>query len=285
MKVAAVCVLYNPEEECLKKNLTELLKQVDELWLIDNSPNQLNIQTLSRETKKIHYIHLEDNMGIAFALNKGCEEAINSGYEWILTMDQDSCLPTNCIEQYKKTIEKYKNEKIGIVTCDINICETDTHLPDKSNPIEEVDSCWTSGALMNAYGFAEVGGFINELFIDGVDVAYCLALREKGYRIIKNNNVILNHQLGRSKSYKLFGHHLFYVTNHNRMRRYYITRNYLWITKRYGKSYPNHSFTFLFLLKTVFQILFFEKDKIGKYRSIIRGFLDYKKNKYGKYIG
>lgn len=284
MEVAAVCVLYNPDIDLIKKNLDSIICQVKELWFIDNSETQGGIKNhICDKYERIHYCWLGENKGIAYALNEGCKLAQKIGYKWVLTLDQDSMLPSSCIEQYIKTITDYSDEKIGIVTCDIKCCEDDMHLSPQSRIIEHVDLCWTSGALTNLNAFMEVGGFNNELFIDAVDYAFCLALRDAGYSILKNNLITLQHQLGCTKSYKFRSQHLFFITNHNYIRRYYITRNYLWLSHEYGDKYPQVKFSYRFLIKTIFQILFFEADKMKKFISIYKGFKDFKSGKFGRY--
>lgn len=283
MKIAAICVLFNPDIDQVRCNINLILEQVEQIWLIDNSDCPSTIMNYYNQISgKVHYIWLGENKGIAFALNVGCLEALKNGFKWVLTMDQDSKIPVNCIKEYKQTIAEYPEFKIGIVTCKIQLGNNDYRKIKSSGRIQEVDSCWTSGSLMNLEAYSYTQGFKNDLFIDGVDIAYSLDLKDHGYHILKNSNIILLHQLGKTKSYNCGKYHLFYITNHNYIRRYYITRNYLWINHIYGNKYPFCKVGPLYFIKTITQILFFEADKWRKLRFMVRGYLDFKNGIFGK---
>ena len=121
------------------------------------------------------------------------------------------------------------------------------------------------------------------MFIDGVDFEFCWNLKRHGYSIYQLNNVLMQHQLGDSKEYSLWGKHLFYVTNHNYIRRYYMTRNSLYIRKLYSDIMPKPIVPFLPGLISLFKIIFFEKDVYRKLRARRLGIKDFKKNKFGKF--
>ena len=59
-----------------------------------------------QDTKKIKYIKLHENKGIAYALNKGAKEAIAQGFDWLLTLDQDSQITKEIIEHIEYAKEK-----------------------------------------------------------------------------------------------------------------------------------------------------------------------------------
>ncbi|MEJ0107143.1 MAG: hypothetical protein WDO19_33470 [Bacteroidota bacterium] len=58
----------------------------------------------------------------------------------------------------------------------------------------------TSGSLIQLDAWKETGGYNETLFIDEVDHEYCYRVKEKGYKVIQVNHVILNHQLGIKKA-------------------------------------------------------------------------------------
>ena len=93
----------------------------------------------------------------------------------------------------------------------------------------------------------------------------------------------MQHQLGNTQEVKLFGHHLFYVTHHNYIRRYYMARNSHYVKKLYGDIMPKspwwRSNGFISILK----IVFFEKDVLRKLKARRLGIQDFKNNKFGKF--
>lgn len=271
MNVAIIVVLYNelPKPYIFNVNSYNVI-------LVDNTPSR----DLKIFATNIQYIPLLENVGIAKALNVGFQVAKDLQSEWILTMDQDSELSPEMISQYLDFLST-NSENIGLLAPLINMYAGEKK--QISNTYSIIDEAITSGSLINMKAFEAVGGFKEELFIDGVDFEFCWNLKKHGYLIYQLNYVVMQHQLGETKEYKFFGKHLFYVTNHNFIRRYYITRNSLYIKKLYADIMPKPSLLESFGIVTLFKIVFFEKDVIRKLRAMKLGQQDFKKNKFGKY--
>lgn len=244
--------------------------------LVDNTPNR----NLKISGTNIHYIPLWENTGIAKALNVGFKTAKELNSKWVLTMDQDSELRPDMIPEYIQFLRS-NNEKIGMLAPLINMYAGEEK--QVSNTYYRIDEAITSGSLISMEAFDNVGGFKEELFIDGVDFEFCWNLKKHGYSIYQLNSVVMQHQLGETKEYKLFGKHLFYVTNHNFIRRYYMTRNSLYIRELYADIMPKPSFVESLGVVSLFKIVFFEKDVVRKLKAIKLGKLDFKNNKFGKY--
>lgn len=269
--ISIVVVLYNE----LPKPYIFDVKDCN-IILVDNTPNRnLKISGIN-----IHYIPLFKNTGIAKALNVGLQTAKELSSKWVLTMDQDSELSPNMIPEYIKFISS-NSEKIGLLAPLINMYAGDEK--QTSNTYCRIDEAITSGSLISMEAFDNVGGFKEELFIDGVDFEFCWNLKKHGYSIYQLNSVVMQHQLGETKEYKFWGKHLFYVTNHNFIRRYYMTRNSLYIKSLYADIMPKPSFLESLGIVSLFKIVFFEKDVIRKLKAIKMGLQDFKNNKFGKY--
>lgn len=281
--IVGICVTYNPCLSDFKRNIHKNLNFLERLYIVDNSDEksiQNQLKALCSKYLKCHIITLGSNMGIAYALNVGCQTAITDGWKWVLTLDQDSQLSDNLVPAYKnylngQTIQDVS--KIGILTCNMSTWQSN-----KSATTERVNLCWTSGALMNLNAYSSVGGFDNDLFIDGVDFDMCAKMILSGYEILRINSVSLTHNLGKTKDYEIFGHHLFYVTNHNALRRYYMTRNSLLLNKKYGKSFKPLRHTIISIPKVILKIILFEDNKILKMKAILNGMRDYRKGIFGK---
>ena len=86
--IAAGIVLYNPDIERLKKCFDSLKQQVSKIFVFDNSEIQHVIQD-----KSVVYLSEDKNRGIAYALNCIMLEAQKNGFDWVVTMDQDSVVP------------------------------------------------------------------------------------------------------------------------------------------------------------------------------------------------
>ena len=101
MKLAAVVVFYNPSEKNIQ-NIKKYEKSIDRLFIVDNSEDKI---MRYQDSEKIKYIKLCENKGIAHALNIGAKEAIKEGFNWLLTLDQDSQITKEIIEKLKIYLE------------------------------------------------------------------------------------------------------------------------------------------------------------------------------------
>src|SRR4051812_24739580 len=100
MKLAGTIILYYPEEKVLE-NVQSYLEQIEKLYVVDNTEsNQSGLIENILQLPKITYLHDEMNKGIAARLNQVCDLAIEDGYEWLLTMDQDSSFEGDFLKKY-----------------------------------------------------------------------------------------------------------------------------------------------------------------------------------------
>lgn len=266
LKICSLTIWFNPGEQ-EKINIESYRKDVECIIIVDNSEKE-NYK-LIQHLNNVIYISNKENLGIATALNMGCKKAIELGFDWILTMDQDSSFKT-VFKDYRNKAEKMINlsNEIGLFAA-------------KTSENEEhgyVDSVITSGNLVRLKAFNQVEGFDESFFIDEVDHDFCNRLRKKGYKIYKFEDVILNHKIGNSRIIRIFGKEII-VLNHNYIRKYYISRNRFYMSKRYpeySKDYMKQN------LIDFIKIILGEKDKIRKIKYMIKGYLDFKKNMKGK---
>ena len=238
------------------------------------------------DNERIEIIFNEENLGIATALNIGVREALKQGFNWILTMDQDSKASKDMVE---KMFEVYNNidekERKSILSIFPNFVDKRIQSIEENsvmNTYEYVDADITSGNLVKAEVFDKVGFFDDSLFIDLVDTDFCMRLNEKNIKMIKVRDAILYHSLGESQSVKsIFGK--FNTSNHSALRRYYMTRNRFYIWEKYKDL---NSFTLnrdkKLFKKEFIKIILGEKDKVNKIKMVFKGYKDYKKGIRGK---
>lgn len=277
MKLAGVVVWYNPSDKDVK-NIETYIDDVDKLYIVDNTEGKDNKDKVLN-SKKIEYIFQNENLGIAKALNLACEKAINDGYKFILTMDQDSSFHDNDLEKMKTIISKKDLSKIGIVS---PWHKTKLKVEKPTEKIDYPLDVMTSGNILNLEIYKKLNGFKEFLFIDGVDIEYCLNLKKNGYKVMRLNTIEMEHDLG-DIFYRKFFKKEFMCDNHNYLRIYYMARNYRYIRKEYRDVAPQFCDVLVKIKGLIFRIVFYEKEKFRKLRSIVLGIRDYKKQKYGKY--
>jgi rhamnosyltransferase len=275
MTVAGVVVLYNPPKN-IKENINSYLKEVKRLYVVDNSNN--NNQALLPKSSKIEYIPYNENKGIAYALNNACRLAIKAKFQWILTMDQDSIFKGDNLAKLIDDTNNFDYQKVAIIS---PYQETKLNEPKCQDRYDYPVGVITSGNLVNLDIYQKIGGFKDWLFIDGVDIEYCLNARKSGYLILRDNESILFHNLGDIFYGNLFGKRII-CTNHSYIRRYYIMRNDNYIYDMYKDFDSIYSQSTKSQKEAIEGIVFFEKDKFRKLYYSLKGYLDYKNNIKGK---
>ena len=281
LKIDAVVVLYNPNGSVIENIKT--YQQVNTIYVVDNSEqyNEDIIEKL-KQFKNLIYINNHGNQGIAYALNIGASKAIKDGANWLLTMDQDSRFKDNGLEILIDWILHNDTSKIGIISpCHLTLDKIDTYK--KEDKVVDRLTVMTSGNLLNLEAYQRVGKFEEKYFIDYVDHEYCLRLQANNYKIKVHKGSLLIHELGNISYKKFLGKRITY-TNHNYIRRYYITRNRLDVIRKYFFRYPTFSVKEIkSMISDWMKIILFEQDKLRKQKSILLGIFDFMRNKYGKY--
>lgn len=276
MKIAGVVVLYNPGNDVMD-NIKSYIDQIDRLYVVDNSDkkNQKLIALLKKD-ERIKYLDNHGNRGIATALNVGAIHALKEGYDYLLTMDQDSSASEGMVENLVAYISTHPDEKLGIISAyqKRNDEKTCYYLKD----YEQVLVIMTSGNLLNLRAYKKSGRFLDKLFIDRVDNEYCLRLNKNGYKVIRANKAILYHNLG--KNVKVAG---MSKILHNHIRLYYIVRNSLYLCKKYEKYFPDYIVQFRTeMLRAVRVNLIYGDHKIKQICYVLRALFDYKCNRFGR---
>ena len=274
-KVAAGIVLYNPNIERLIKNIESVCVQVDKIIIFDNgSNNRKKIIEVLKKYPNIVEIYSASNKGIAHALNQIASKALEMDYQWLLTLDQDTVVSKNLVSTY---IQHINLPQLGQLCCgyeDANLPGSkmgiNTNVP--KYKIHKVKECITSGTLINLKALRNVGGFDEDLFIDGVDDEISYLLRNKKYYTYKVNFIGMSHELGKIDKGKIFNKEIKH-SNYGPMRRYYIARNRIILSKRY-KNYQPLTNNLIFQLKDWITIILFEQNKKKKSWAILKGISD-----------
>lgn len=264
MKVLAGIVAYKPEPDRLEENIRAIAPQVDRIAIWNNG----GLSGISLDKDIIVLSHNEENIGIAAALNGLCTYAEENGYDWILTLDQDSVAPAGLVVGYSPYCQ---DERIGLLCPCILDRNYGAMSYDRGTTQEtdDIDACITSASMLRISAWKAIGGFWDELFIDMVDFDLCWSLQKYGYRVVRVNSQTLYHEIGHSRKVKFLGKDNV-VFNHSPFRCYYITRNTIAVGKKHGRSKK----CWRMVLKRALLINCFESDKLKKDKMIIKGIRD-----------
>ena len=277
MKLSGVTVIYNPDKT-VNNAIESYLPFLSRLYIVDNSIQ--NNEKFFEKYKNVKYIPNMKNLGIATALNIGAEIAYKEKFDWILTMDQDSIFENDNLQKLINYFKKVNLKKVGIVS---PWHETKEKKEKSCKKVERIVEVMTSGNFVNLHAWKDVGGWKNWLFIDCVDIEFCMNLNIHNYDVIRYNESCLKHNLGNIKIHHLFGKN-FASTNHNYIRQYYMIRNMLYLSDLYKTYFPKNIYSMKRgALGRLKNIIIWEKDKFRKIRNMYRGYRDYKRNIKGEY--
>ena len=270
--VAGTVVLFNPVNEVFDE-ISSYVNQLGRLYIIDNSIHYNNslIEKLSKFDKVV-YVDNKGNQGIAAALNRGAQLALQDGFRFLLTMDQDTSLSGTFVSNLMKGVIENDASQIGIIA--------PRYSPRSSKQVDRFQRVlftMTSGNILNLSVYEKVGPFLEELFIDHVDHEYCLRLNKLGFKVIQDNMEEIIHRPGtlRTVSARLS------FSAHSPTRLYYFTRNGFYISKMYENDFPVFKRTFLKLLLKEIAKIPFEDSKMLRLRMIVKAFEDCKRKRFG----
>lgn len=273
MKLAGVVTLYNPNED-VAKNLLSYTSFLDHLYIFDNSPSPHNdIKEIVEKETLVTYFWTGENRGIAKCLNQALILANKDGFEWLLTMDQDSKFITDFIPGYLSCLLKIPDNAYGI--CPTYKGELKEIITDAI--LSEVRVCITSGNIIKIKVAIKLGGFDENLFIDEVDSEFCYRCNKAGYKLYKYNKVILIHHMGNPIQKNILGFH-FTTLNESYIRQYYIIRNRLYVCSKYPEKRISYFYN---IIKWMVKVLIAEPDKYRKFRYAFKGWKDYRNGKFG----
>lgn len=264
MNFAVIIVLYYPDSRLDEsiKTLTNI-DLVEKIYLIDNTPNfKYNLKS----SYKIKYTFLNTNTGIGNAQNIGMEFAKNDGFDWVMTLDQDTIVTKELFIKYKLFL-KNVSSNVALINSDYYDINCNC-LKYNNNKVIEVNEVISSGSLLNVSIFFKVGMMKKEYIIDLVDNEFCYRLIKNGYKICVLPNKGFEHRLGNIKKCSFMGREI-HIYNQSPIRTFYRTRNSVWFSKQYKEKRRDITIS---LIKDFFKILF-ENDKICKYKMFFIGLI------------
>lgn len=257
-EICAVIVSYNPDEK-LCKNLKALIPQVGKCLIVDNGSDDSTILSqIKRELKNIEIVELNDNKGIAAALNVGVEFCKDNSFQLILTMDQDTILGCCTVKELIDPINLDLADSTGI------------NWDNTINENRYVEYLITSGNLLKVSMAEEIGLYDESLFIDSVDFDFCLRLIDAGYRLMKVAKAKATHNLGDAN-----GHNNY--RTHSSFRYYYISRNHFYMIRKYWRKHRLFCFKKqLAFFYDMVKMTIYDSQRISKYKAIWRGYKESK---------
>jgi rhamnosyltransferase len=292
----AVVVTHYPTE-ILIELLYRLRNQVTHTIIVDNASPKTNQALLeARDFSEVTLISNYENLGIGHALNQGMEVAIQKGYAWVVTFDQDSYPEVNMVMELHRALSSAVDaNSIAMIApqiIDINYGRVSRFLM-RGLPFsyrrlkceqvlfQTVTYAITSGAMVNTEIYQELRGFREEFFMDFIDIEFCLRAQIKGYKILAVCSAKLLHSFGNRRVVTL-GPITLHPSFHSPERWYTISRNRIQMIKSFGLRLPHWlSYEFVATVFTTSRMLLTEDRRKSKCLAMIRGTWDGCRDKLG----
>ncbi len=281
--ICGVVVTYHPDASVVE-NLRAVVAECGLVIVVDNGSPPETCAKLGA-IAGVELLALGSNLGLGVALNRGAERAFSLGRDWIVTFDQDSRPQPEMVTKLWQLHERLPRaaligprlEEPGFgnsqyrPVCRHTLWPGCFMRPVADHDLADVTMVITSGSLMELASWRQLGGFDEELFIDYVDIDYCLRLRRSGRSVAVASGAILIHHLGRRQPAQLFGRD-FRPMHHAAFRHYYMARNRVRMWRRHALAVPHWAvFDLSFALYNYTRVLLFEDQRWAKVKAIVRG--------------
>ncbi len=232
------------------RRVVELVEKLALTTIVSDDASPVTADPILRELRekpKTTVLRNFRNRGIARGLNQGLEYARTHGYEWLLTLDQDSMVDSDFARALFSAAQESESlwsqrPAVGVIAphqvLDASgVMNYPTRKVDGLTVTEEVIQ---SGSLWRVSALTQIDGFDESLGIDAVDAAACLHLREAGYLVALTDTVELHHNLGDSRQVNLLGRTIM-VTSHSPQRRATMVRNRVRLAPAEFRQSPLHA--------------------------------------------
>lgn len=298
MSVWGVIVTYKPSAEHIERVVVSALKQVNYLVIVDNSCDLHTRRILekllaTRQETALLSLHTQiflvfntSNVGLAAAMNQAIAMAQNKNADYVLILDQDSCLRDGAVRLLLAAIQRYGSRlDVGCVVAtniDLNRYRIEGFQADYSRRrggyfderIQEMFFAKNSGMLIPISTFKLVGQYREDYFVDGLDHEFCLRIREAGRHILWVRDAHIDHELGSPTRYRLWSLDI-PVPLHAAWRYYYVARSTMMTTRDHIRRFPlDVSLYAIFHLPLFLAVLLATRERPTVFRFMIRGFAD-----------
>lgn len=282
--IYGVVTLYNPDIKEAASNINRYLEHIGRLLIWANSPidDKDALLDLLTDKSKAEFFQSEDNSGVSKAINEAIDRARAGGYEYLLTMDQDSTWP-DFAGYINKAMALRGQDSAVAITGPYAVESEDGQLPEgfkAPGGTLYLEYVIVSGALYDISMFDTTGGFSEVYFIDATDEEMCLRATRHGFKHAVLGDCPMVHRFGEKKVHNILG---IKITTHNysSLRYYYSVRNHIWLI-RCGYAPVSRRFKLFgrYVVKTFIRALFFEDGRKAKLSGVFRGIRDGMSNEH-----
>jgi rhamnosyltransferase len=284
MKLGALIVLFHPSDADLGR-IDAVQRACDALIVVDNTLEPDPRAQALAARGGFTLLHRGNVGGLPGAYNAGLEMLFPDA-DAVALFDQDSTIP----ETFFPTMRRICADLAEPFMAGPRVFEESGQFflgtmktnglvlwPFRVNPSATVERCAfliSSGCVISREAFRVLGRFNEGLFIDQVDVEYCLRAQVRNVPRYVVPSLVLPHRVGAMQTHHI-GPFPVVATNHSWLRRYYVSRNGMWLILRYGLRFPIITFIFIWIqIYMIVGMALYERDKRDKFNGIWCGIMD-----------
>jgi len=268
MRILAIVVTYYPEKELLESNVSAFVDEVDKVLIWEN--------TLPKEKSDYRFIHHEkveycgDGVNsISHGLNFGWQYAKDNGYDYLLTMDQDSLLED--FVSMKHYAEKHRQEKI-ILGPSLNKGKDDIS---RNHVATKVENMITSGMLLSVEVLDVLGGYDERLAIDGLDTDLSYRAQSHDIQLYRLEDCNMIQRFGEPVVRTFCGKE-YHISVYSPSRLRSIIKSHVYLIRKYknmSRDVKRYIVRHYIVDKTK-EIILFENQKMRKLFSLYYGIFE-----------
>lgn len=288
-QVAAVVTAFRPTPH-LVENVSSLLRQLTTVVVVDDGggPGFDHIFDSAAAAGAL-VLRLEENSGIASALNAGIDVARTKSVDYIVTVDQDSLLTPEYVPQLMRAAESALAAGItpGLVS-PARIHGNPVKTAGSKSGVQLGREPIQSGLLIPVSTLDTIGNFWDGLFIDLVDTEYYFRALDAGLPTVLAD-AEFDHSLGSLVDANVWGKDIKFQNQTLKVRiaaswrYYYIFRNRILVGRRYAKAHPGWVAGGLLLdVRHLLFVTALAPGRGARLRSALRGTIDGIRGRSGK---
>lgn len=249
-RVAAVIVTYHPSAATLRELLQAVRPQVEGVVMVDNTPAPGAVLPSAMPLEASEsVIRNGRNAGLATAQNQGIRWAAEGGFTHVFMLDQDSVPDPGCVERLHEAARSLAQKGLSVGAVGPRVLDRRTgraytfkrftyagtrhgRCAGEADVIP-ADFIIASGSLTPVAAFEAIGPMDDGLFIDRIDIDWCLRAAAMGRPVFGVCSARLQHEPG-EHSRRIWIGRWTEAAVHSPERTYYMIRNSLVL---YRKAY------------------------------------------------
>jgi rhamnosyltransferase len=188
VNTAACIVVRRPDLERLLATIRSIAPQVHEVVVVvDAGSDMLAVARVLRGIAAV--VPVPRGTGAGAAANRGVRLLVDRGAEAVVRLDQHDVAPDGLVEDL---VQRFEDPRVGIAVGVLGPVGA-VRVPAGAAGLvpRDVDACATSGSVVRADVWQQIGGWDEELAADHLEYDLCLRVRQSGSVVVQDPAVVI----------------------------------------------------------------------------------------------